>query len=290
MRKDISVPIDVLAKFDGKANYFYLFACVLDNVNRKGICDLSIRSLSEVSNLSVKVVRNSIDFMIKKKLIKLASNGTTGAQQRAQRDTVITICNTDSYSATFFEKGTAKGTVFTFEKLWDLYKKKEGPKLKLKNKWDTFDEETKAKVFEFVPKYVALTEYKYRQMLSTFLNRRTWENETISAGGECISVNSFNAKLLVDGESSLFHQFVERFNIIIKGSKIPPVDLINGLTDERRVWFNIAYCLKFDKIKLVMEKVLKSPRLNGTKGFTASYDFIFNPKNFQQIYEGVYDE
>lgn len=82
---------------------------------------------------------------------------------------------------------------------------------------------------------------------------------------------------------------MSHFNDMISGTKIHPVDLENGLTEERRVMFNIAYCLSFDKTKLVMEKVLASPRLNGSKGFTASYDFIFNPKNFQQIYEGVYD-
>lgn len=289
MRKDISIPIDVLAKFDGKANYYYLFACILDNVNRKGICDLSIRSLSAVSNLSVKVVRNAIDFMVKKKLIKLSSQETRGAQQRAQQNTIISICNTSEYSITFFEKGTVKGTVFTFEKLWDLYKKKEGPKDRLRKKWNTFDEETKEKVFKFVPKYVALTEYKYRKMLSTFLNQRTWENETISVGYDSINVKNFNASLLVDGENSLFYQFVDHFNKFVAGTKIPSVDMKTGLTEERRVKFNIAYCLKYHQIKLVMEKVLASPSLNGEKGFVASYDFIFDQKNFQKIYEGVYD-
>lgn len=290
MRKDISIPIDILTKFDGKANYYYLFACILDNVNRKGICDLSIRSLSAVSNLSVKVVRNAIDFMVKKKLIKLSSQETRRAQQRAQQNTVINVCNTGEYSITFFEKGTTKGTAFTFEKLWDLYKKKEGPKDRLRKKWNTFDEETKEKVFKFVPKYVALTEYKYRKMLSTFLNQRTWENETISVGYDSINVNNFNASLLVDGENGLFYQFVNHFNKYVAGSKIPPVDMKTGLTEERRVKFNIAYCLKYHQIKLVMDKVLASPRLNGEKGFVASYDFIFDPRNFQKIYEGVYDK
>ena len=289
MRKDISIPIDILTKFDGKANYYYLFACILDNVNRKGICDLSIRSLSAVSNLSVKVVRNAIDFMVKKKLIKLSYQETRGAQQRAQQNTTINICNTGEYSITFFEKGTAKGTAFTFEKLWDLYKKKEGPKDRLRKKWNTFDEETKEKVFKFVPKYVALTEYKYRKMLSTFLNQRTWENETISVGYDSINVNNFNASLLVDGENSLFYQFVDHFNKFVAGTKIPPVDMRTGLTEERRVKFNIAYCLKYHQIKLVMEKVLASPSLNGEKNFVASYDFIFDQRNFQKIYEGVYD-
>lgn len=289
MKKDISIPIDVLAKFEGKASYYYLFACILDNVNRKGICDLSIRSLSAVSNLSVKVVRNAIDFMVKKKLIKLSSQETRRAQQRAQQNTIISICNTSEYSITFFEKGTAKGTAFAFEKLWDLYKKKEGPKDRLRKKWNTFDEETKEKVFEFVPKYVALTEYKYRKMLSTFLNQRTWENETISVGYDSINVKNFNASLLVDGENSLFYQFVDHFNKYVAGTKIPHVDMRTGLTEERRVKFNIAYCLKYHQIKLVMEKVLASPSLNGEKGFVASYDFIFDPRNFQKIYEGVYD-
>ncbi len=289
MRKDISIPIDILTKFDGKSNYYYLFACILDNVNRKGICDLSIRSLSAVSNLSVKVVRNAIDFMVKKKLIKLSSQEARRAQQRAQQNTIISVCNTSEYSITFFEKGTTNGTAFTFEKLWDLYKKKEGPKDRLRKKWNTFDEETKEKIFEFVPKYVALTEYKYRKMLSTFLNQKTWENETISVGIGSVDVKLFNANLLDDSMGSLFYRFIERFNNMVRGTKIYPVDLKNGLTEQRRVWFNIAYCLKYDQMRLVMEKVLESPRLNGSKGFTASYDFIFNPKNFQQIYEGVYD-
>ena len=126
-------------------------------------------------------------------------------------------------------------------------------------------------------------------MLSTFLNQRTWENETISVGYDSINVKNFNASLLVDGENSLFYQFVDHFNKFVAGTKIPPVEMRTGLTEERRVKFNIAYCLKYHQIKLVMEKVLASPSLNGEKSFVASYDFIFDPRNFQKIYEGVYD-
>ena len=90
MRKDISIPIDILTKFDGKANYYYLFACILDNVNRKGICDLSIRSLSAVSNLSVKVVRNAIDFMQRKELINIYV-------PRDHTCTLVNICKFELY-------------------------------------------------------------------------------------------------------------------------------------------------------------------------------------------------
>ena len=275
----------------------HLLIYLFRNSDKDGILVSTYRLLEKEVGIAratlsrcIKTLEDGGILMVKKNLPQMLMG-----QHLGQGATMLTVCNIRRLRGMSNVNGTTLGTTertvskFSFEALWDLYKKKEGPKLKLKSKWNTFDEETRQRVFEFVPKYVALTEYKYRQMLSTFLNQRTWENETISVGSECISISDFNANLLIDGEGSLFYRFIQHFNDMINGTKIPPVDLKNGLTEERRVMFNIAYCLKFHQMKLVMEKTIHSPRLNGTRGFAANYDFIFNPQNFQKIYEGVYD-
>ena len=59
------------------------------------------------------------------------------------------------------------------------------------------------------------------------------------------------------------------------------------LMEKRRVLFNIAYCLNFYKIKDVVDKAIKNPRYNGSTGFAADFDYIFEPNNFLRIYEGT---
>lgn len=280
----------------------HLLIYLIRNADKEGRFITTYKILEEETGLAKSTINRSLKTLSEGNILalkKVSSKevGEVLMERNVERNvTIITICNIRRLRGLSNVNGTGVGTELgenndklSFEKLWDLYKKKEGPKDRLRKKWNTFDEETKEKVFEFVPKYVALTEYKYRKMLSTFLNQRTWENETISVGYDSINVNNFNASLLVDGENSLFYQFVDHFNKYVAGTKIPPVDMRTGLTEERRVKFNIAYCLKYHQIKLVMEKVLASPSLNGEKGFVASYDFIFDQRNFQKIYEGVYD-
>lgn len=280
----------------------HLLIYLIRNADKEGRFITTYKILEEETGLAKSTLNRSLKTLSEGNILALKKVSSKDVKEvlmerNVERNiTIITICNIRRLRGLPNVNGTELGTEFSdnndklsFEKLWDLYKKKEGPKDRLRKKWNTFDEETKEKIFEFVPKYVALTEYKYRQKLSTFLNQRTWENETISVGIGSVDVKLFNANLLDDSMGSLFYRFIERFNNMVRDTKIYPVDLKNGLTEQRRVWFNIAYCLKYDQMRLVMEKVLESPRLNGSKGFTASYDFIFNPKNFQQIYEGVYD-
>ena len=276
----------------------HLLIYLIRNADKEGKLVATYRVLEKETGLARTTLSRCVKLLEERHILetKKVSSKMLMGQRLGQHATYITICNIRRLRGLSNVNGTTLGTEhnenddkLSFEKLWDLYKKKEGPKDRLREKWNTFNEETKEKVFEFVPKYVALTEYKYRQKLSTFLNQRTWENETISVGIGSVDVKLFNANLLDDSMGSLFYRFIERFNNMVRGTKIYPVDLKNGLTEQRRVWFNIAYCLKYDQMRLVMEKVLASPRLNGSKGFAASYDFIFNPKNFQQIYEGTYD-
>ena len=276
----------------------HLLIYLIRNVDKDGVLVTTYRLLEKEVGIArvtlsrcIKVLEDGGILRVKKNLSQMLMG-----QHLGQHATMLTVCNIRRFRGLSNVNGTTLGTacdepndILSFDNLWNLYKKKEGPKDRLKKKWNTFDDETKEKIFEFVPKYVALTEYKYRKLLATFLNQRTWENETISIGNECININNFNANLLYDGEGSLFYRFAQRFNDMVSGTKIPTIDMDNGLTEERRVMFNIAYCLRYHQMRQVMEKVLVSPQLNGSKGFTASYDFIFNPQNFQKIYEGVYD-
>lgn len=173
---------------------------------------------------------------------------------------------------------------YTFDKVWDLYDKKVGDKDKLRKKWEGIKIKDRIKIFEFIPAYVALTEKAYRKNFQTFLNQKAWTNEEIETNGITVSYGSFNPKLVEDKD--LFLHFAENYNKKIHGSGLKEIDLSNGLTEKRRILFNIAYCLHFNQMKKVVENAIKNPRLNGSTGFAADFDYIFKPDNFLRIFEG----
>ena len=69
---------------------------------------------------------------------------------------------------------------YTFERAWDLYQKKVGPKEKLKKKWDSLSMKDRKAAIEYIPEYVKATPDRlYRKHFQTFLNQRGWEDEII---------------------------------------------------------------------------------------------------------------
>lgn len=175
---------------------------------------------------------------------------------------------------------------YSFERIWNLYQKKKGDKKKTRDKWNELKASDRKAIFSIVPAYVTMTEVAYRKELITFLNQRTWEDEGVFTNGIVVPYGTFNPKLVGQG---LFKDFIDHFNEKIRNTQIPQVKELN---DHRRVLFNIAYCLHFYKIKTVVEKVMKSSRLNGTGNvnWKADFDWIFEPNNFMRIFEGVYDD
>lgn len=249
-----------------------------------GVVEFSDRVISRNTNVPYQQVRTIHQKLLREKvLINAQSNAATNAKQN-----FVTFSKCDSYRG-FKRRTNAESNAFdnaleSFEEIWILYGKKVGRTKALVKKWCELPFEDRQKIFEFVPAYVALTEESYRKQFSTFLNQRTWEDEKIHTQGISVPVNSFNAKLVQD--PTLFPKFVERYNMKVHGSGIIPVDMTNGLTDKRRVLFNIAYCLHFYQMKEVLDKAIRNPRLNGNSGFAADFDYIFNPDNFIRILEG----
>jgi len=266
----------------------------------------SQRDIASNIGCSRDVVRHAIENAVSLGAVTYTSpNARPTLAQKAVKIRAVTVCNIEFYKDVkkHFaqrspnarpksgknarpEKEVKNEEKYPFDELWELYDWKKDKKVSM-TRWKNLPLKDKEAALNFIPTYKALTTKSARRYLSTFINKRTWEDEFVSTCGIAIAVKDFKAKLL--DYPNLFRDFVSRFNDMIKGTKIPPVDMKNGLTEERRVMFNIAYCLSFDKMKLVMEKVIASPRLNGSKDFTASYDFIFTPNNFQKIFEGVYD-
>lgn len=69
---------------------------------------------------------------------------------------------------------------YSFEKAWDLYQKKVGPKEKLKIKWSKLPLKDRKAAIEHIPLYVQSTPDKaYRKHFQTYLNQRGWEDEII---------------------------------------------------------------------------------------------------------------
>lgn len=249
-----------------------------------GTVEFSDRKVSKSTGVPYQQVRTIHQKFLRERIISNAqSNAATNAKQQ-----FVSFCKCDSYKGfkrrTNAQSNADANTIEQFENIWNLYGKKVGRTKDLVKKWCSLASDERQKIFEFVPAYVALTEESFRKQFSTFINQRTWENEKIYTHNIAVPFGSFNPKLVED--PNLFPQFVERFNMKVRGSGITPVDMTNGLTEKRRVLFNIAYCLHFRQIKGVIEKAMKNPLLNGGTGFSADFDYIFEPNNFLRISEG----
>lgn len=76
---------------------------------------------------------------------------------------------------------SASNEEYSFEKAWDLYQKKVGPRISLKQKWDKLSLKDRKAAIEHIPLYVQSTPDKqYRKHFSTYLNQRGWEDEIIT--------------------------------------------------------------------------------------------------------------
>lgn len=70
---------------------------------------------------------------------------------------------------------------YSFDKAWNLYQKKVGPKEKLKAKWDKLSLKDRKAAIEHIPLYVQSTpDRQYRKHFQTYLNQRGWEDEIIT--------------------------------------------------------------------------------------------------------------
>ena len=278
---DVTLTSSFLARFS--PNEQLVIIRLLLTADDYGIVEFCDRSVAKQTGLSYQQVRTIHQKMLHEGLIVNAqSNARTNASQ-----VFVRLCKCDCYKGfkrpSNAEYNAPSNAIEEFENIWNLYNKKVNRTKALVAKWISLSDEDKRKIFEFVPKYVALTEESYRKQFQTFLNQRTWENENIYTQGIAVPVADFRARLVED--PTFFPQFVERFNMMVAGTKIPQVNMKEGLTEKRRVLFNIAYCLHFSKMRQVMENVLRNPRYNGTAGFAANYDYIFKPENFIKIYE-----
>lgn len=249
-----------------------------------GTVEFSDRKVCKETNIPYQQVRTIHQKLLREKVIANAqSNAATNARQN-----FVTFCKSDSYKgfkrSTNAQSNATANALESFEEIWNLYGKKAGRNKALVKKWCDLPDEDKRRIFDFVPAYVALTEESYRKQFSSFLNQRTWENEKIYTHNIAVPFGSFNPKLVED--KNLFVQFIHRYNEKVRGSGILEVDTRNGLTERRRVLFNIAYCLHFHQIKAVIEKAIRNPRLNGSSGYSADFDYIFEPNNFLRISEG----
>ena len=120
-------------------------------------------------------------------------------KQKSSVTTLISICNYDAYQGDDTTDSTTDGhqtdinkndkndknniyrsnDVYSFGEFWDDYAKKVGDKDKLRNKWSKLSQADKLKIKEYIPKYKkAQPDKKYRKNPETFLNNKSWHDET----------------------------------------------------------------------------------------------------------------
>lgn len=97
------------------------------------------------------------------------SNNNTNNNSNIANATIIN-CGTDVVSE----------DPYSFEKLWNIYGKKEGNEVELRSSWYALSAEDRQHAMEYVPQYVATTpEIKYRKYLINFIKQRLWESRPI---------------------------------------------------------------------------------------------------------------
>jgi hypothetical protein len=70
----------------------------------------------------------------------------------------------------------------SFDVFWDLYDKKVGDKDKLKRKWESFNDNDRDSIMEYIPKYkINQPEKKFRKDPQTFFNNSSWNDELIGS-------------------------------------------------------------------------------------------------------------
>ncbi|WP_167607622.1 hypothetical protein [Maribellus sediminis] len=146
------------------------------------------KKLASQLELTEKQIRNSLS--------KLEKSGTISIE-RANRFSIVTICNWALYQSQVKAKGPAKGpsegqqratvieeykknTYNMFDQFWNLYDKKTGKK-KCLALWNRLSEENKQKVLAHVPGYVkSKPDKQFRKDPATYLYGENWLDEVIS--------------------------------------------------------------------------------------------------------------
>lgn len=68
-----------------------------------------------------------------------------------------------------------------FDRVWDMYQKKVGPKDRLRKKWNKLSQKERRAAIAYIPRYVEATpDKKYRKNFETFLNQKSWHDEIIT--------------------------------------------------------------------------------------------------------------
>tara|TARA_R110002012_G_scaffold69193_4_gene179208 strand:+ start:2427 stop:3122 length:696 start_codon:yes stop_codon:yes gene_type:complete len=79
----------------------------------------------------------------------------------------------------------------TFEDFWNLYDKKVGNKYQIENKWNSFNQNTKENIIDYLPEYINSTPDKtFRKNPVNFLDKQAWKDEIINRTNDTIKKNS----------------------------------------------------------------------------------------------------
>lgn len=87
----------------------------------------------------------------------------------------------------------------------------------------------------------------------------------------------------------LLDEAVRRFNVVAEELKLPKVQ---RLTEPRKASLRkrLVECGGLDGWDFAMARIRASPFLTGSKGWTADFDFVLQPKSFTKLMEGGYDD
>ena len=123
-----------------------------------------------------------------------AETDNTSASQGMPQHTEVCLTNHNNNSNSNISNDVVNTSIITnatdgiiedelsFDRLWNIYGKKEGNETELRGLWNGLSYEDKKRVIEFVPKYVKATpEIRYRKYLSNFLKQRIWESYPINS-------------------------------------------------------------------------------------------------------------
>lgn len=170
-------------------------------VLKKGQLLVTWETLSSETGLTFKQVRRAV---------KKLEIGQFLGRERAGKNTLITICNYESYQQKENPLGQGKGRKragkgqekgspinkeeeeeyinpsiisLNFDAFWDLYDKKVG-RPKCEKKWNSLSISEREEAMSYIAAYkLAQPDKQFRKNPETFLNQKSWNDEIISNNG-----------------------------------------------------------------------------------------------------------
>lgn len=294
--------------------------------NEASAATLSYRDLALQLHTTVKTIRVAIDVLIAEKIItkcsaprastKLYVNSShplshciipwqrdqgaqIGAQSRAQIQSSEVPLNKGDSEDSETSKGTDKGTIKGTNRAQSRAQTKQGAQPRAQSRAQISHSETPLnkgdsedlEIVKGTDKDIAKgTEVREKKQIKENLSPETpiKENKQRKEKAHPQTQKKEKEKKSGDAETQ-FSEVLRLFNRLFLGTQVKPISKMTP--DRKKLVAKFISDYSFDDIEPMLRKALDSDLLSGRKdgGCYISFNWLFNPKNYEPLMEGTFD-